>query len=66
MGHMNDSHYRWLCPDSSLGLALSKDVRQSKCEATSFKNSEDIKLRCVTGNIDIHRQTDRQTTPKCF
>jgi len=58
---------------SSLGLALWKDERQSKCEATSFEDWTDIRLSCVTRNIDTqthihtHTHTHRHTElAKCF
>jgi hypothetical protein len=36
------------------GFGTWERCRQSKCEATTPDNRADIKLRCVTGNIDTH------------
>jgi hypothetical protein len=60
MGQMNDSHHRCFVQVSLWVWHLEKDVRHSKCEATGLENCTDIKLQCVTGNIDTQALTRRQ------
>jgi hypothetical protein len=57
MGQMNAITTDGFVRATSWVWHFSKDVRQSKCEATSFEKRTDIKLPCVTGNIDTHRTT---------
>ena len=58
------SHHRCFVPASSWVWHFWKDVRQSKCEATSFENWTDIKLPCVTRNIDTHTHSHTEL-PEC-